>query len=238
MSEPRFFSLAYAERAVLRDGTQVLLRLVVPADKELLRAGFDRLSPASRYARFLAPKTQLSEDELRYLCEVDHENHVAIGAVRDDRTGGAGSTGGAASAGQVGLGIARFIRLADPPNTAEAAIAVADEAQHQGLGKLLFLRLVAAAAERGVERFRCEVLGSNAGMAALLAQISPDRSVEVGGGVMSIEIGLPNVTPTQPPAGEPLQSPMYRLFRAAAQNAVEWTDAVRSLWRRRRGDDA
>lgn len=224
MGEPRFFSLDYVERAVLRDGTKVRLRLVTPGDKEVLRAGFDRLSPASRYARFLAPKTQLSDDELRYLCEVDQEHHVAIGALRDD--------GGDAGAAPVGLGIARFIRLADPPNTAEAAIAVADEAQHQGLGRLLFLRLVAAAAERGIERLRCEVLGSNAGMAGLLAQISPDRSIEVGSGVMSIEIALPNVTPTHPPAGEPLQSPMYRLFRAAAQNAVEWTDAVRKLWRR------
>jgi ribosomal protein S18 acetylase RimI-like enzyme len=223
MGEPRFFSPDYVERAVLRDGTQVLLRLVTPEDKELLRAGFERLSPESRYARFLAPKSQLSDDELRYLCEVDHEHHVAIGAVRDD---------GDPGAAPVGLGIARFIRLADPPNTAEAAIAVADEIQHQGLGSLLFLRLVAAAAERGIERFRCEVLGSNTGMAGLLAQISPDRSIEVGSGVMSIEIALPNVTPTQPPAGEPLQSPMYRLFRAAAQNAVEWTESVRHLWRR------
>jgi ribosomal protein S18 acetylase RimI-like enzyme len=224
MGEPRFFSLDYLERAVLRDGTQVQLRLVGPDDKELLRAGFDRLSPESRYARFLAPKTSLSDDELRYLCEIDHESHFALGALRDGEAG---------SPAPMGLGIARFIRLPDPPDTAEAAITVADEAQHQGLGKLLFLRLVAAAAERGIERFRCEVLGSNTGMAGLLAQIAPDRSIEVGSGVMSIEIALPNVTPTQPPMGEPLQSPMYRLFRAAAQNAVEWTDAVRNLWRPR-----
>ena len=224
MSEPRFFSLDYVEQAVLPDGTPVQLRLIRPEDKELLRAGFDRLSPASRYARFLAPKLALSDDELRYLCDLDHETHLAIGAVR------AGATPDAAP---IGLGIARFIRLPALHNTAEAAIAVADEAQHQGLGRLLFLRLVAAAAERGIERFRCEVLGTNAGMAALLAQISPDRSIEVGGGVMSIEIALPNVTPTAPPVDELLQqSPMYRLFRAAAQNAVEWTDAVRNLWRK------
>ncbi len=224
MSESRFFSLDYLERAVLRDGTEVQLRLVGSGDKELLRAGFDRLSPESRYARFLAPKSSLSDDELRYLCEIDHEHHFAIGALRDGEAG---------SAAPVGLGIARFIRLPDPPVIAEAAITVADGVHHQGLGKLLFLRLVAAAAERGIERFRCEVLGSNTGMAGLLAQISPDRSIEVGSGVMSIEIALPNVTPTQPPTGEPLQSPMYRLFRAAAQNAVEWTDAVRNLWRPR-----
>jgi ribosomal protein S18 acetylase RimI-like enzyme len=226
MSEPRFFSLDYVEQAVLLNGTPVRLRLIRPEDKELLRAGFDRLSPASRYARFLAPKLALSDDELRYLCELDHETHLAIGAVRDD-----GTDDGTDGDPPRGLGIARFIQLPELHHTAEAAIAVADEAQHQGLGRLLFLRLVAAAAERGVERFRCEVLGSNAGMAALLAQISPDRSIEVGGGVMSIEIALPNVTPTAPPAGDLLQSPMYRLFRAAAQNAVEWTDAVRNLWR-------
>jgi ribosomal protein S18 acetylase RimI-like enzyme len=223
MSEPRFFSLDYGEQATLRDGTPVRLRLLRPDDKDVLRAGFERLSPASRYARFLAPKSSLSDDELRYLCDVDHEAHLAIGAVRDDAD---------PDALPLGLGIGRFIRLADPANTAEAAIAVADEVQHQGLGRLLFLRLIAAAAERGVERFRCEVLGSNAGMAALLAQISPDRTIEVGGGVMSIEIALPNVTPTTPPVGEALQHPMYRLFRAAAENAVEWTGAVRNLLRR------
>jgi GNAT superfamily N-acetyltransferase len=223
MGEPRFFSLDYLERAVLHDGTKVVLRLVMPEDKELLRAGFERLSPESRYARFLTPKLSLSDDELRYLCEVDHENHVAIGAVRDD---------GEPGTEPVGLGIARFIRLSDPPDIAEAAVAVTDDAQHQGLGRLLFLRLIAAAAERGIGRFRCEILGSNAKMAALLAQISPDRSIEVGSGVMSIEIALPSVTPTQPPTGEPLQSALYLLFRAVAESAVQWTSAVRNLWRR------
>ena len=250
MSEPRFFSQGYVEHAVLRDGTKVVIRLIRPEDKELLRAGFDRLSPASRYARFLAPKAQLSEDELRYLCEVDQEDHVAIGAVRDDPhdppvdpTGEhprpAGNAVGVPtprrSALPIGLGIARFIRLADRPDTAEAAIAVADEVQQQGLGRLLLTRLVAAAAERGISRFRCEVLGTNTGMTTLIGEISPDRSVELADGVMSIEVALPRVPPTQPPAGALQGSPIYRLFRAAAQNAVEWTAAVRKLWRHRAG---
>ena len=66
MDGPRFFSRDDVERAVLRDGTKVALRLIRPEDKELLRAGFDRLSPASRYARSSQPKAQLSDDELRY----------------------------------------------------------------------------------------------------------------------------------------------------------------------------
>lgn len=222
-SSPRHFTADYVERATLRDGTTVVLRLIVPEDKALLEAGFNRWSPESRYARFLAPKTTLTEDELRYLTEIDQENHFALGAVREDGDG---------SGEPVGIGIARFIRLPELHATAEAAIAVSDEAQGRGLGKLLFLRLCAAAEERGIERFRCEVLGSNTGMAGLIKEIAPERTVEVGSGVMSIEMVLPNVTPTAPAEAVAPESSLYRMLRAAAQNAIEWTAAVRRLWRR------
>lgn len=228
----RRFTADYTERVVLKDGTPVVLRLVVPEDKELLRRGFAGWSAESRYARFLVPKQRLTEDELRYLCEVDQETHFALGAMRD----GEGEP--------AGLGIARFIRLhdvadepvtaglaglhdiTDEPVTAEAAIAVADEVHGQGLGRMLFTRLVAAAAERGIERFRCEVLGSNSTMQALISDIAPVHTTEVSSGVMSIDFALPA------PDDDRGASPMYRFFRAAAGNAVEWTDAVRRFWRR------
>jgi GNAT superfamily N-acetyltransferase len=218
----RFFSADYVERAILRGGLPIRIRLLAPEDKELLRSGFEKLSSESRYARFLGQKTALTDDELRYLTEIDQETHFAIGAIGESGDG---------HGEPVGLGIARFIRLSDP-TIAEAAIAVADEVQGRGLGKLLFLRLCAAAGERGIERFRCEVLGSNAGMAALIATIAPDRTIEVHDGVMTIELALPNVTPTTPPTDPVVHGPMYRLFRAAAENAVEWTESVRKLWRR------
>lgn len=189
----RLVSLLLPERAILRDGTEVLLRLVTADDKELLREGFDRLSPESRYARFFTPKMRLSDDELEYLCNVDQHNHVAIGAVR--------------IADGKGLAIARFIRLGDT-NVAEAAIAVADEAQGLGLGRLLFERLVEAATERGIERFRCEVLGVNASMKQLVDAIAPEHKTEVSSGVMSIDFELPKT--------EAHESEMYRFFRGTA----------------------
>ena len=219
----RYFSADYAERAILRDGTPVRLRLVVPEDKPLLLAGFQQLSPESRYARFLAPKDTLSEDELRYLTELDQERHFAIGAVAEEGDG---------QGAPAGLGGARFIRLREAPATAEAAVAVVDELHGRGLGKLLFMRLCAAAAERGIRRFRCEVLGSNTGMRNLIEDVSPEHRIEVDGGVMSIEMELPDVHPAEPVASPAPQGPLYRLFRAAAENAVEWTEAVRRLWRR------
>jgi GNAT superfamily N-acetyltransferase len=204
---------------VLRDSTPIVLRLVAPEDKALLRAGFERLSAESRYARFLVPKTSLSSEELRYLTEVDQEDHFALGAVREDGDG---------HGEPVGVGIARFIRTS--ATTAEAAIAVSDEVQGQGLGRLLFVRLVAAAAERGIGRFHCEVLCHNASMRELIRAIAPEYSVEVEAGVMRIDFELPAVSPSHEPP--PPQSAMYRFFKAAAGNAVEWTEAVRRLWRR------
>ncbi len=223
MTTPRFFTADYVEHVTLRDGTKIFLRLIVPEDRALLEAGFNQWSSESRYARFLASKTTLTEDELTYLTVVDQENHFAMGAILENGDG----TGEA-----VGVGIARFIRLPELHATAEAAIAVADDMQGRGLGKLLFMRLCAAAAERGLERFRCEVLGSNTGMAGLIETIAPERTIEVGGGVMSIEMVLPNVTPTEPHEAVAHEGSMYRMLKAAAQNTIEWTDAVRRLWRR------
>ncbi len=220
---PRYFTSDYVEHATLRDGTPVVLRLVAPEDKALIEEGFKRLSPESRYTRFLSPKTTLTEHELKYLTEIDHENHFAIGALREDGDG---------HGNPIGLGIARFIKLADPPGTAEAAIAVADDVQGRGLGRLLFQRLCAAAIERGVERFRCVVLGSNTAMRQMIEAITPEHSTEVSSGVITIDMMIPHVAPDAPATGPIPEGPMYKLFRAAAENAVEWTDAFRRLLHR------
>ncbi|MCX5745130.1 MAG: GNAT family N-acetyltransferase [Proteobacteria bacterium] len=219
----RHFTSDYVEHATLRDGTPVRLRLVTPDDKELLRRGFDGLSERSRYARFLSPKGALTPDELRYLTEVDHEDHFALGAVREP-------AGDHPSDLPVGLGIARFIRSPADPTTAEAAIAVADAAQGQGLGRLLFVRLVAAATERGVERFHCDVLCSNESMHQLIAGVSPDHVTKIHDGVMSIDLPLPGVSPTHHIDHVVEHGPLYRMFKLAASNAVEWTAAMRRFW--------
>src|SRR5687767_5865036 len=148
--------LRYSERfrqtEQLTDGTRVRLRLVQPTDKALFKRGLQRMSPQSRYRRFLAYRDHLSESELVYLTELDHWDHLAIGC----------------TARREGIGVARFIRLADQPDTAEAAIVVVDAYHGKGLGKILLGHLAAAARERGISRFRCDVLVDNTPMRALL----------------------------------------------------------------------
>jgi RimJ/RimL family protein N-acetyltransferase len=221
----RYFTADYVERAVLRDGSVVRLRLVAPDDRELLRRSFDQWSPESRYARFLVPKDSLSDDELTYLCDLDHETHFALGAVLEAGDG----------AGEpIGAGIARFIRLPfqlGEPSTAEAAIGVTDALHGKGLGKLLLLRLCAAAAERDIEQFRCEVLADNTAMRALIATIAPQHTVVNANGVATIDFAIGAIAPDASPESTHT-GPLYAMLRAAAENVVDWTDAVRRLWRR------
>jgi GNAT superfamily N-acetyltransferase len=181
---PRHFDDRYDEHTTLRDGTAVRLRLVRPDDKERLVDGFERMSPEARYQRFLAAKSQLTAHELRYLTETDGEDHVAVGAAVLAPDGS-----------ERGLGVARFVRLHDRRDTAEAAFAVVDEAHGKGLGSLLFRRLMSAAHERGVTRFVCSVLASNDQMHELLRDIAPDASRRLDGHVVEFEFAVPALGP-------------------------------------------
>ncbi|WP_257458038.1 GNAT family N-acetyltransferase [Archangium lipolyticum] len=166
MQPYRRFHPQYRERLALADGSWAELRMVRPEDAALLRDGFERLSPRSRFQRFMSAKPRLSQDELRYLTSVDGERHVALGAVTWSPSGR-----------EVGLGVARFFRLAEAPETAEVAITVVDDAQGKGLGRVLLERLVEAARERGVECFEFRVLAGNLPMCRLVQRLAPCEPV-------------------------------------------------------------
>jgi RimJ/RimL family protein N-acetyltransferase len=202
------FDAQYHERSRLEDGTEVVLRLVGPQDKALLVDGFARLSPQARYRRFFSTKRHLTPAELRYFTELDGENHLALGAVRLRSDGS-----------EEGVGVARFVRASDDPHAAEAAVVVVDEFQQKGLGRLLLSRLVGAARERGIERFRATTLVENPAARALIAEVGGVPHASLGGDTLSVEVTLPS----GPPAGGPVArtSSLYRLFQAIAQGVAD-----------------
>jgi RimJ/RimL family protein N-acetyltransferase len=135
-------------RHVLSDGTAVAIRPIAAGDKQELQDGLQRLSDEAVQRRFLVPKVRFTKAELRYLTEVDGHDHVALVAESERWPGTI-------------VAVARYVRLNDDPDTAEAAIVVADELQGLGLGTLLAERLAAAATVHGVRRFTAEMLGDN-----------------------------------------------------------------------------
>src|SRR5260370_34450461 len=75
------FGPQYMESKALADGTRVSLPAVRPSDSALLVEGFERLSPESRYRRFLGAKNVLAPAQLRYFSDCDGINHFATAAL-------------------------------------------------------------------------------------------------------------------------------------------------------------
>ena len=158
----------------LADGTPVHFRRVRLSDKAMLAGGFQELSPESRYRRFFRHLDHLSEEQLRYLTEVDFQDHFVWLATTDD----------------TGLGIGRWIRLAGEPDVAEAAVTVVDAYQGRGIGTTLLRLLVLSAIERDVTRFRAWVLGDNHEMMEILQRLGALRG-RWDSGVYEVDVPLP-----------------------------------------------
>ncbi|MGM0574508.1 MAG: GNAT family N-acetyltransferase [Myxococcota bacterium] len=210
----------WTEDVELPDGTVVHLRMVRPSDKSLLLDGLRRMSPETRYMRFLTAKDSLTDGELRYLTEVDCVDHVAIGASRLDVLGRVDP-----------LGLARFVRLVDDPTAAEGAVTVVDSFQGRGLGRLLLSRLAEAALERGITRFRATALASNARIRALLEELAVDTiQVDSEGEAMVLDVPLappPSAVPEMVEQDDGTvrprrpRRPLERLLAAVAEGALE-----------------
>jgi GNAT superfamily N-acetyltransferase len=160
----------------LRDGTPIVVRPVDPSDRELLEEGFQRLSERSRYQRFFRVIERLRDEELDFFVDVDHDQHEAVGALTED--------------GARGLGIARYIRLAPHSPAAEVAIVVADDAQGNGLGRILMEELAERARANGVQRFIAQTGAGNRPFRRLMEHLGPTRVLAVEGGTIELETAL------------------------------------------------
>ena len=149
------------------------------SDRELLLRGFERLSPESRYRRFLGAMPELRPEMVRYLTHVDHHDHEAIIAL-DEETG-------------EGLGVARYVRNQDRPDVAEVAVTVIDDWQGRGLGTLLLDALSVRAREEGIRSFTALMLATNDEMMDLFRRLDPVQIVDRESGTVEIEVPIPEV---------------------------------------------
>lgn len=140
---------SFEQEVTLADGRRVHLRWIRRTDEALLREGYARLSPASRYARFHTTRKELPSELLRRLTDVDGVEHCALVAVETH------------AGVERGLGVARFVRIKEDPASAEVAVTIADEVQGLGLAARMLGPLASAARERGIEAFVGYVLSEN-----------------------------------------------------------------------------
>jgi GNAT superfamily N-acetyltransferase len=193
-------------RVELRDGSAVDVRPIRPTDKRLLREGFDRLSPESRYRRFLSPMPELSERFLAYLTEVDHHDHEALIAIAPDGKG---------------VGVARYVRSTTDPEVAEEAVTVVDDWQGRGVATALLTLLSGRAHTEGIRRFTSLVLAENHEMLEVLEGLSPVRVIDRETGTVEVESEL---------VADDLSPALRELLRQAARRGLD-IQPVTQTWR-------
>ena len=162
----------------LPDGTGLILRPIEPGDKARLSVALGRLSAETIRRRFFAAKPRFSSGELRYLTEIDGDNHIALVALL-------------ASDPERIVAVARCIRLPDAPETAEFAIVVGDALQGRGLGRLLAGELADAARQVGIRRFAASMLAENDAVLAIMRTFSARlERLSLSNGVREVVVDL------------------------------------------------
>lgn len=144
--EPIPHAVLDAHPVGLADGSAATVRSLRGTDGRRIREVFDELSERSRYLRFGGAKTVLTDDEIRYLTDIDNADHEALLALDAD-----GSP----------VGVARYVRDRSDPTLAEAAFTVVDAWQGRRLGTHLARLLAGRAHAEGIARFRLDVLAGN-----------------------------------------------------------------------------
>lgn len=127
--------------ATLRDGRHVTIRPIRHDDLARNAAFLDGLSEQSKHSLFLGGIAQLSDAALQRLCDPDNAHDMAYVALAEDAS---------APGKEKQVGVCRYAGGAEAG--AELSVAVADDWQHQGLGKLLLRHLIAHASAHGVPR--------------------------------------------------------------------------------------
>lgn len=142
------------ESVALRDGRKVTIRPIDPDDASALIVLHKSLSFESQFFRFFGPKPDLTEEEAKYLANVDFHKRFAIVGEVDE------------SGSKAIVGVGRFD--INSPRVAEAAIVIRDDYQHAGLGTAILQRMREVGRGAGLDAFTAEVLAENAKMLELL----------------------------------------------------------------------
>ena len=152
---------AYRPRRLrLRDGREVTLRAIGPADAPEIVQAFERLTAESRYARFMQHKRQLDPAALERGVHPRPGLDFAFVATVP------------APDGIDIVGAAQYVRaLDDDPSTCEFAITVAEDWRGSGLATQLLASLVRRARRDGYTRMEGAVIADNSKMLALARKL-------------------------------------------------------------------
>lgn len=166
---------AYLVKEALKDGNEVTIRAMRPDDKERLVKAFLHLQPQTIRTRFFYPKKTLSEDDLRWLDEISHGNHVGLVATVPS------------GCEELIIGEGSYAVLG---TTAEIGFTVAEAWQGRGIASRLLQHLASIARDQGVAEFEAYVLPENEPMLAVFRRSGLSMTTRYAEGVLHVTLVL------------------------------------------------
>ena len=139
-------------------GERVTIRPIMPEDADMEQEFIRRLSPESKYFRFMNTIRELSQGQLIRMTQIDYDREMAFVAtvVQDNK--------------EFELGVARYATNPDG-ESCEFAIVVADDWQGKGLARQLMKVLVDTARSRGLKFMTGDFLSDNRHMLKFVTNV-------------------------------------------------------------------
>ena len=162
---------------ILNDGTELMLRPVLPGDSERSNHPSVEFSSETLYRRFMSARAP-SPALMDYLFQVDYVDHF-VWVLVDGADGPV-------------VADVRFVRDVNDASVAEIAFIVADDYQGRGIGSLLMDALTIAAQIGGVRRFTARLLADNLRMRTILDRFGAEW-VHDEPGVVTTEFDVPSL---------------------------------------------
>jgi acetyltransferase len=159
----RPYPAQYISQWTTKNGTEVTVRPIRPEDEPLMVAFHKTLSDRTVYLRYFSSlnlNIRVAHERLARLCFVDYDREIALVVDKQEPASDRHSL----------LGIGRLIKLREG-NQAEVAVLVSDQAQGQGLGTMLFRKLIEIARDERLSRVSLEMLPDNFGMRRIADQL-------------------------------------------------------------------
>jgi GNAT superfamily N-acetyltransferase len=148
----------------------LLIRELVPGDRQVLGFLLRHLDDKSRYFRFHGVNPDI-RTEIARLLGADHWHHEALIALSQGP--------------RTPIGVVEYVRL-DQFDLAEMAIAVSDDWQRLGVGSALLDAMRSRAIAAGVRRLTASVLADNLGALKLARKLGQPTALTANYGVIEL----------------------------------------------------